>query len=624
MTTYYYKANKKVSLTPEKRERICKEIKSNFCQYFADLEDPKQETVDILAKLFPGYDDTDNKLDKIPSLYEQYKTYTSAIQRACYPSYDAILDVKGLNLESNNVAATYKASLIYDWYNIDLESTLDKCQDDWAIKGEAAAYICWREDVVQIDDEIPVVNIDPQTLLPVQEIIKQKRDITTFRAVDVKRIDPHNLYFDKSQIDNWQHCKKIYRDFIAVENVLANTSYNLTAAEKREIKALVYDSQKQTKNNMFDTKITKDTTTYGTTVEVLEFEGDYVDPETYEVYTNIEATVIAGKYLAKFQESRKPMSSIIWAAYMKRPDTGRGQSPLRIPEILNAVQNMCADLTMRAWKLNTYPTYLAPKGMLPNHVNLEPGQVVEYDASDLSQQGGPQRMDFSQGLRGFDFSDFFQRRMESATGINQYMQGAMDGSVRTASEAGYIHSGATMRMAREAHLFSHNFILKLIKAYAIFKKVFDTQDVEVPIGNDQYAMVTEAVRNGNYKFIIGGSQSAVERDAETQKIFTLLGLPAFQSLSSLFDPVTAASFMKWLLNRMNFQDTNQVLELMDLNGQLRQLANQMGVQPQNFEGFRQDMMDRFQQISPDIAQDMYNRLKQAQLEQQLREQGGQA
>lgn len=76
---------------------------------------------------------------------------------------------------------------------------------------------------------------------------------------------------------------------------------------------------------------------------------------------------------------------------MKRPDTGRGQSPLRIPEILNTVQNMCADLTMASWKLNTYPTYIAPKGMLPSYIDLRPGQVVEYDASDLSTQAVPQR-----------------------------------------------------------------------------------------------------------------------------------------------------------------------------------------------------------------------------------------
>lgn len=610
MVTYFYKANKKVTLNPEKRESISSEIKNLFRKYYHDLDEPKQETADILNKLFPG-SDTSDKLDKIPSLYEQYKTYTSAIQRACYPSYDAIVDIKGLDLASNNLAGTYKASLIYDWYNIDLEATLDKCQDDWATKGESAAYICWKEDVVQIENEVPEVVINPDTLLPELDTRTEKINISTFRAVDVKRIDPHNLYFDKSQMDNWQSCRKIYRDFVAVENVLANTSYSLTAAEKRELKQLVYSSNR-TLNNKYESLISEDTTVYGSTVEVLEFEGDYIDPNTYEIYRNIEATVIAGKYLARFEESKKPKSSIIWAAYMKRPDTGRGQSPLRIPEILNAVQNMCADMMMRSWALNTYPTYMAPKGMLPSYIDLEPGQVVEYDNSDLATQGAPTKMDFSSGLRGFEFSDFFQRRMESATGINQYMQGAMDGSVRTASEASYIHSGATMRMAREAHLFSHNFLYNLIRTYALFKRVYDVQNIEIPIGNDQYALVDEAVRSGNYQFIIGGAQAAVEREAETQKIFTLFGLPVFQSLAGVLDPVTSAELLKWVLNRMNFQDTNQILEMLNMNGMLRQLAQQMGIQNQNFEGFRQDMLNRFTQQAPQLATDMYNEYKMNQ------------
>lgn len=616
MTTFYYRNNKKVTLNPEKRQRICTEINNEFKQFYRDLSEPKEEATSILSELFPGYSSDQEKINKIPSLYEQYKTYTSAIQRACYPSLEAILDIKGLDLKSNNLAATYKASLIYDWYNINMLTTLDKCQDDWAIKGEAAAYICWKEDIVQVEDEIPVPTVDLETGLPRLDIVKQKRDILTFRAVDAKRIDPHNLYFDKSQVDNWQHCRKIYRDFISVENIFANTSYNLTVSEKNELKELVYNPRNnRTLNNGYESKISEDTKVYGSTVEVLEFEGDFIDPVTYEIIPNVEATVVAGKYLAKFEKSKKPLSSIVWAAYLKRPDTGRGQSPLRIPEILNTVQNMCADLTMASWKLNTYPTYMAPKGMLPSYIDLQPGQVVEYDASDLSTQAVPQKMDFSSGLRGFDFSDFFQRRMENATGINQYMQGAMDGSVRTASEASYIHSGATMRMYREAHLFSHYFIEPLVKTYAIFKKVFDTQTIEVPTGPNQYAEVTEEVRNGNYYFIIGGSQSTVEREAETQRLFTVLGQPVFQSLASVLDPVTSATFFKWILNRMNFQDTNQVMEMLDMNGQLRRLAQQLGIQDQNFEGFRRDMMNRFVQQSPAMAMEMYNEAR-PNLEQQ--------
>ena len=598
IVTEFYKANKAIRLTPDKREKFCNQITEYFGQYYEDLKSSKEDATAIFKELYPDYDNNNDRIKKIPSLYEQYKTYTSAIQRACYPSYDAILDIEGQDLRSNDLAATYKASIIYDWYLINLLDTLDECQDDWVIKGEAAATICWKEVITEIKDKQPVINIDEDGIPSVGERTINV-PIETFAAVDVKRIDPHNLYFDKTQVNNWFNCRKIYRDFIPLEEVFANTSLSLTREEKKELRDLVYTNNNKV-NNLYSQKIDKHTRVLGNTVEVLEFEGDFIDPDTLEVYRRVEATVIAGKYLGKFEESKKPQSSIIWACYMAKPDTGRGQSPLRIPEILNQVQNMCADLTMQSWKLNTYPTFLAPKGAFTEYIALEPGVPVEYDETMTGTT--PQKLDFSNGLRGFDFSDFFQQKMENATGINQYMQGSLDGTVRTATESAYIHGGANMRMAREAHLFSHRFLYQLVRRYALFKKVYDTGEKDVRLADGKFAKVTAEVRNGNYTFIIGGSQSAVEREAETNKLFQLLGLPAFQTLMGIMDPVTASEFLKWILNRSNFRATSQIIEMMNLNGRLRQMAQQLGIQNNNYEGFRTDMMNYIGDNLPNIAQ----------------------
>lgn len=602
MTVFYFKNNKKVSFNPEKRQAIVGDICKKFTKYYPDLNTPKEEATDIFQDLFPSYSSCD-KLDKIPSLYEQYKTYTSAIQRACYPNYDAIVDIEGQDFRSNQLAATYKASIVYDWYNIDLLTTLDKCQDDWTIKGEAAAYIYWKEEIIQVEEETAEI-VPDEVGFPTLVTNTIKRDVSTFKGVDVKRIDPHNLYFDKTQVDDWEHCPKIYRDFIPVDRILADESLKLTKEERKELKELVYNNNGRI-NSITDTVLDSRTKVFGNTVEVLEFEGDFVDPETLEIYHRVEATVIAGKYLGKFQESRKPKSSIIWAAYMKRPDTGRGQSPLRIPELLNQVQNMCADLTLASWRLQTYPTFLAPKGALPTYVNLEAGRPIEYDTDVFGGQT-PQKLDFSNGLRGFEFSDFFQRKMENATGINQYMQGATDSSVRTAAESSYIHSGATMRMNREAHLFSHNFLYHLVRTYALFKKVYDTEDRDVPVGNGIFDTVTKEVREGDYTFIIGGSQSAMEREAETQKLFAMLGLPFLQTLGQTIDPYTSSEILLWILNRANFKATDQIQHLININGQLRQVAEQMGIQPKNFGEFRDDMMNYLTNNAGNIAQGMVN------------------
>ena len=142
MVTYFYKQNKKISLNPERRQAICADIKGMFKKYYKDLDPSRQETADILKSLYP--DTNPEKMEKVPDLYQQHQTYSAALFRACIPSYQAILDVDGQDLPSNELASTYKASIIYDWENIELMKTLVKILYDWTVKGEAAAYIQWK------------------------------------------------------------------------------------------------------------------------------------------------------------------------------------------------------------------------------------------------------------------------------------------------------------------------------------------------------------------------------------------------------------------------------------------------------------------------------------------------
>lgn len=606
MTTYFYKENKKVTLTPEKREAICADIKGMLKCWYKDLEPSRRETADILKKIFP--DTSDSKIDKVPDLYEQHQTYMAAIQRACYPDYGAIVDVEGLDLSSNALASTYKASLIYDWYNIDLLKEIDKANFDWSVKGEASFYVQWKQEVYQKTTDVTNEYIDEATGEIVRETIKVREDVPVYECVDVKEIDPHSLYFDKSQVDDWNNCRKIYRDFVPLEQVLANQNYNLTNDEKRTLKELVKANNKEENNNPLTLKMDEKTVIYGNTVEVLEFEGTYTMPDG-ETLRRMEATVIAGRFLSQFKESDKPQSPYIWDAYLRRPDTGRGQSPLVIPSVLNDVENMVMDLMMRCYLLVSNPPFLTPKGMLAPNFKVEAGKPIEYDHY-IAEGHTPQKLDFSGGFNGYNLLNFTRNKIENATGITQYMQGSQDGSVRTAAEASYIHSGASMRIAREAYKFAHRLLYPLVRKYALFKKVFDHRDLQVNVGNGIYAEVDEAVRSGNYKFIIGGSQSAIEREAETQKIFQLFGLPAFQSLAQILNPVDAAELLKWTMNRLNLQGTSQVVEMLDANQQLQQIAEQMGIQPQNIPQFQQDVRQYINDNMGNIGQQYMNQLQQ--------------
>ena len=149
--------------------------------------------------------------------------------------------------------------------------------------------------------------------------------------------------------------------------------------------------------------------------------------------------------------------------------------------------------------------------------------------------------------------------------------------------------------------FQSRIILPIVKLHALFKKIYDVEPRYVRLPDNKYAEVTDEVRNGNYTFLLGDSQTSVEREAETQKLFQLLSSPAFQSLSGLMDIQTASEFLKWLLNRMNFKETDQIFEMMNLNQQFRDQGADLGVPPEQLEDWRQAMMSRTKAFTPLIA-----------------------
>lgn len=600
MVTYYYKDNQKKLLAKNKRDAISTDIKNKFKVWYGDLKSAREDAVQLLKDLYPGYDNDVYKIKKVPSTYEQLKTYESAIYRATYQNYDSLVDVEGQDLRSNNLSGIYKASLVYDYNKMGLKSTLDKILFDWCVKGEGAAFVYWEETYIQQPTVVPVQTVD-EFGMPAIENITTTIDVLESSGVKVKHIDPHNLYYDKTQKANWQSCGKIYRDFIPIQNILANEDYNLTAQEKAELKDLVQSNRDSHISDVYTEKVSEDTTVLNQSVEVLEYYGDYCMPDTYDVIRNAEIVIIAGKYVAKIEQSKRPKCPIVYGCYLERPDTTRGQSPMKVVGILNAVENMCIDLTLRAWQLNVDPVFLTPKGAFSTYTRLVPGKPIEYDPTILGGSA-PSKVDFTSGLRGFDFETFFKNKIEGATGITQYLLGSQDGSVRTASESTFIHAGASMRVAREAYLFQSRIILPIVKLHALYKKIFDTNPVSLRLPDNTFAEVTDEVRNGNYTFVLGDSQTSVEREAETNKIFQLLGAPAFQSLVGIMDTQTASELMKWILNRMNFKATNQIFELLNLNEIIQAIGQNLGVRPENINGFRQAVMDRTRASLPQIAQ----------------------
>jgi hypothetical protein len=608
MRFFYYKDDNKKEIRKIDRDNICEDINNKAKQWATDVEEVRQDYERVVREIYPSANEYKAEVKLIPDVYEQRQSLRANIFKATYQNYDGMFDIQGLDPESHDMSAMLKSALVYDCYKIDLQSTLDKILDDYMDKGEAAWFTHWTQKVEQkrYQNEIPIIEYDEngEQILTGVEYENRVQDEIVYEGADVDRIDPLNLFFDKSQKDHWQSCGKIYREFVPLSFILSNKDYKLTRDEIADLKEMVEQASRNQVTDYGDEYHNLDTKVIGSTVEVMEYYGDYIIPSNGDVARNVIIVVIAGKYLAKLDESMYPVCPIGYTCYNERPDTLRGQTPLKPALLLNELENKCMDLTMESWLLTVNPPVMAQKGIINQGLIYEPGGIIEYANDELNDVRMPQPLNFSAGFRGFDFQDFFKRKMEGATGVSPYMQGnGGPGGVRTAAESTYIYSGQTVRLSREAYLFSHNVIVPIIWAIYKLKKEYQTTNDVVPVVKDgiqDFYDVTEQARNGHYVFMIGNAQTSIEREASVQKLFQLMGAPAFQSIVQRPE-FPAADFFTWVLNEMNYREINTLSRSLGLRQAIRQEANNRGIPEGQVGQYVNDMERGITAAIPEFA-----------------------
>lgn len=614
MRFYYLKNDNKKEINKIDRDNIAYDICEKARIWHDDVQDVKTDFDRIKEEIFPDMAHLqDVKL--IPDVYEQAQTYRANIFKSTYQNYDGTFDIEGQDTRSHNMSAIYKASLVYDFDRINLRDTLDDILDDWIYKGEAAAFVYWKEVSERRREFQEQVGIDPITGTEFSEVQEVIHDVVTYSGANVKRIDPLNLFFDKSMKKTWESCGKIIRSFIPLEYILSNEKWKLTHQEIKELKDMVAARQKDNPNDIGEEQDNIDTKIIGNTVEVLEYYGDYIIPEKFDVAKNVIITIIGGKYVAQIEESRYPCCPIIFATYLERPDTLRGQSAMKPTFLLNELENRCCDLNLHCWHLTANPAYLAPKGMINKDQKIQPGQPYEYNAKSFDNSPPPRPIDFSAGIRGFDFQDYFKKKMEGATGISTYMQGLQAGPVRTASESTYIYSGQTTRISRDAYLFSNYVILPIVKTFAKLKNEYEEGIQTIPYsdkGNRVFAEVNDEIRHGNYTFIMGNAQSSVEREQYVRKIFELLQTPSFQTILQRPE-FPASEFFKWVLNEVDYRQIDSLVSALGLNERIKQVGQEMGVQPQNMGGFVNDMNGFINENVPEFADILQEQVQEQEI-----------
>ena len=617
MRFYYYKNDNKKEIRKIDRDNICKDIDTKARLWAEDTKEVREDYERVVREIYPSANEYKDQVKMIPDVYEQRQSLRANIFKATYQNYDGMFDIEGLDYQSHELGAILKSALVYDCYRIDLQSTLDKILDDYMDKGECAWFTHWTKKVERkrYQEVVPIIN---EATAEIDIAVENRAtDEVVYEGADVERIDPLNLFFDKSNKKHWEECGKIYREFVPLDFILSNKDYKLTREEIADLKEMVAKSTDDSVTNYTDDYHDLDTKVIGSTVEVMEYYGDYVIPTTGDTAKNVIIVVVAGKYLAKLEESLYPLCPIGYTNYNERPDTLRGQTLLKPALLLNELENKCMDLTMEAWLLTVNPPMLAPKGFINSGYTYEPGGAIEYSIDELSDASvRPQPLNFSAGLRGFDFQDFFKRKMEGATGVSPYMQGTGGlGGARTASESTYIYSGQTTRLSREAYLFSHNVVVPIIWAIFKLKKEYEGGNSTVPVirdGTREFMEVTEEVRNGNYVFMIGNAQTSVEREQSVQKLFQLMASPVFQTIVQRPE-FPATDFFNWILNELNYRQANSLTASLGIRGAIRREANARGVEDKDVGRFIGDMERGIMGSIPEFA----NILQEQQMEGQI-------
>lgn len=604
MRFYYYKDDNKKEVRKIDRDNICEDINTKAKLWSKNIQEVKEDYDRVVNEIYPSTNEYKDQVKMIPDVYEQRQSLKANMYKSTYQNYDGMFDIEGLDPESHSLSAMLKSALVYDCYKIDLQSTLDKILDDYIDKGEAAWFSHWTTKVERKRIQVETPILDEFGNLIDVAIENRANDEIVYEGADIERIDPLNLYFDKSQRNHWESCGKIYREFVPLSYVLSNKDYKLTRDEIADLKEMVCKQQGETTYDYASEYYDVDTKVIGSTVEVMEYYGDYIMPNG-DTARNVIIVVIAGKYLAKLDESLYPVCPIGYATYNERPDSLRGQTPLKPALLLNELENKCMDLTMESWLLTVNPPMLSQKGFINSGIVYEPGGVIEYDTDTLDDPGRmPEPLNFSAGLRGFDFQTFFKQKMEGATGVSPYMQGTGGmGGVRTAAESTYIYSGQTTRLSREAYLFSHNICVPIIWSIFKLKKEYQTTNDVIPVIKDgikDFYEVTEQVRNGNYIFMIGNAQSAVEREQSVMKLFQLMGSPAFQSIVQRPE-FPAGDFFIWLLNEMNYRQINTLSNALGIRQAIRQEANARGIPEGQVGQYVNDMERGIKGAIPEFA-----------------------
>lgn len=480
---------------------------------------------------------------ELPEIYELAQTLKSHIVQNLYSHPDGMFDVSGVDNKTQKFANKQKAMLVNTFELMGIEDEMEKIIDSVVETGEVTLFVGWETKTRRVRRAL---TLDEQLRNNTSDSFVVE-DRVVYDNAKVKFINYDDFVFDKSGVDNWDTCSKIYRTYQSFDEIKSNKANNKLNVEKLEMLKGVMAKRKGKEENKFASP----------KIEVLEYWGD-IELQSGEVLKN-KLVVIAGRCaIIRFEDNPFIINPFIHANIIECPTTGRGISPLRVALILNNISSTILNKQLDALALMMNPPYLAPKGCFKGQQDVSPGKIIEYDSSLMTTS--PMPLSFDKAMTGWDFLNYFKATIESATGIFKNMAGNVQAYDRTATEINYSVNGQEARLNMILESINRKVIVPMVEKTAELISNFKLGKENILIndrGKTLSIEVDDDVRNSTYVYRYGDRKASFERKSKLKELFEVVqSFAQVQTVSARIDWIEC---FKFALEQYGVENANNFL-----------------------------------------------------------------
>lgn len=531
-----------------------------------DMTSKMSKTYDVLYRNIYAGAESENK-QRYPHAAEVYKTFKTALISSCLSGYSALCVYNATDTHSVMSIPKVKDALTKQYKKSTLIELLTFYLDDFILKGEQIAFVKCKtnKELYRTKETL----VDAETNEPVAQFKMIKG--LEYRNIEVERIDPLDFFVDAyDYIRDPRGCVKIVRNYITAKHLLTSNEYPLLSKEEKDL-IVDYSAKNGEKvfSSIFDwrTRDLRESITTQGNIEVLTFVGDYVTSDN-KVLSNITAVVVGG-FLANVKYNQINTNRIIYAPYTIDKDTHRGISPIASCLPINTLINRACDMLLTSLDNSCNPWVLYAKGSLSSQQDINSARKkreLEYIANSEKPEFYVPPFN---GQLAMPFLETILQQSKNILGLNNYTTGDTSGAVRTARETAVLNQNINSRQRIETDPYSYNFLLPLLNTYYSLNR-----ELALVHGKPLDDIFTDESINID----ISTNASRADKEGEFNRLTQMLQLPIAQMMFSNFTPEQNTLAIRYLLDKAEVGDVDNILELKDSLGNT-QFPTDVNVKP---------------------------------------------